>query len=89
MHTNGLGRTIKVVNGLPSFYSYNDLYGCDVFFTYNIRITAAGYINKLIDAMEVNQVLILDLNFMIQKPYDKERTERLTGINGEQAYLLM
>ena len=26
---------------------------------------------------------------MIQKPYDKERTERLTGINGEQAYLLI
>ena len=41
MHTNGMGRTSKVVNGFPPFYSETYLYGCDVCFNFKTRRTAA------------------------------------------------
>ena len=53
-----------------------------------MRRTAAVHINIRRDTLKLNQGISVYWGFMIQKYYGKERTERLTGMNGDQVYLL-
>ena len=71
MHTKAMGRTSKLVNGLTPFYSDNDLYGCDVLLTYNMRRTASVNFNTKRDALKVKQEIRLDWDFMMHKLHDK------------------
>ena len=52
---NGMGRTSKVVNGIPHFSSENDLDGCDILLTRKTRIITAGHVNIRGNALKVNQ----------------------------------
>ena len=54
-----------------------------------MRRNAVGHGNTRRGALKVNKVLSIDWVFIMQKYYDKERTERLAGINGEEEYLLI
>ena len=89
MHTKGTGKINKAVNGIPTFSSDNDLDGCDVCFTRKMIINLEGHISTRRYALQVKQGLSLYWGFMMQKYHDKERTEILTGMNGDQAYLLI
>ena len=54
-----------------------------------MRRNASGHGNTRRGALKVNKLLSIDWVFIMQKYHDKERTERLAGINGEEAYLLI
>ena len=43
-------------------------------------ITAAGRVNKIRDALKLNQCLSLNWGFMMHKYHDKEIAQRLTGM---------
>ena len=78
IHTMGMVRTSKVVNGLCNFSSQTDLCGFDLCFTLNLRQTSKGHVNTRRGALKVNQGIRIDWGFMTQKSHDKEITERLT-----------
>ena len=67
MDTKEMGRTGKLVNGLPPFSSETNLDGCDGCFTCKMRKTAEGYGITIRDALKVNQRFRLDWGFMMQK----------------------
>ena len=81
MHKNGMGRTIKVVSGLPPLYSYTDLDGCYVLFTFKMIITSLVHSNIRRYAIKFNEGISLYWEFVIQTFHDKSITEGLTGVN--------
>ena len=85
IHTKGIGVTSKVFNSIPPFSSDNDLDSCGLCFTLKMRITVSEHGNTRRYAMKLNQVISLDWGFMMQKCNDKEMTDRLTGMNRDQA----
>ena len=89
MHTKQMGITSKVVNGILHLSSDTDLDGCDIWFTCKMKINSSGHGNTRINALKVNKVLILDWGFMMQKCNDKEMTDRLTGMNRDQAWIFI
>ena len=80
MNTKVMGRTSKVVNGIPNFSSDTDLDGFDVCFSFDMIRNAPVKGNTRRDALKKNQGIILYWGFMMHKYHDKEIAQRLTGM---------
>ena len=71
MNNQSMGRTGKLVNGIPRFSSETYLDGCDVCFNENTRRTAEVHGSKRRDTMKINQGLIQDWVYIMKKYHDK------------------
>ena len=89
MNTRGMVCTSKSLNEELQFDTKLYVYSCEILFTLNIKFNISGNSNIRNNASVLGQVGITDWGYMIQNPHETFRTESISWINREQAYLLI
>jgi hypothetical protein len=89
LHGRGVADLSSKVDGMPKIKRPSDLHKCDSCISCNMKKAARGDGDTRKDATTFFQGISLDWGFICQKSANSERMRMLTGINGEQAYLLV
>jgi hypothetical protein len=89
VHIRCLSGLHKYVDCIPAIKLPQDIEGCDTCWTCKLRNAARGKSDTRKDATAPGQGICLDFGFIVQRSKDLARYEKLFGLNGETAYLLL
>jgi hypothetical protein len=77
------------VKGIPKITTPSDIDTCPTFFMANIRRAERGSHDTRQHATLAGQGISMEWGFVYQRSKNLERYEKLSGINSENAYLII
>jgi hypothetical protein len=88
-HFRCVSQIHKHVDWIPKIKEPQDTYGCSTCWACKMRYAQKGNRDTRDDAIVVGQGIGFDFGFIVQKSKNKDRYNKIRGINGETAYLLL
>jgi hypothetical protein len=88
-HFRRVSQMHKHVDGVPKIKEPQDTDGCSTCWACKMRYAYKGCRDTRDDATVVGQGIGLDFGFIVQRSKNKDRYDKMCGINGETAYLLL
>ena len=89
LHYQGISDLHKSVDGVPKIKHHCLIDKCPTCIHTKMRRNPVGHGNLREDAHCVGMGLSLDWGFIVQKSTNTDRIQKLTGVDGSQAYLLV
>jgi hypothetical protein len=89
MHFHKLSELHKHVDGIPKIALPTDIDGCPSCWVCKVRCANHGSADTHDDATVVGQGISMDWGVIVQRSKTKGRCDKLSGWNGETAYLII